>query len=135
MEYPTGLFPCEVPFDGGVVAIETTAPGEYFVTEGGDVWNSPSAQALSAKQPHLDLGRVRPTAVFGRVMHREAIPQQATNKYRAGDPFQPEPQIFHPKPSWESRSVCESLERPIHTGFQAGTERRTGTGLRNPACE
>ena len=77
MEFPTGLFPCEVPFDGGVVAIEATAPGEYFATEGGDVRNSPSAQALTAKQTHFDLGLVEPTAMLGRVMDSEAVPQHA----------------------------------------------------------
>jgi hypothetical protein len=44
-------------------------------------WDSSPAQALTGEQADLDLRLVQPTAVFGGVVHRETLPQQAADLF------------------------------------------------------
>jgi len=77
MEFPPSLFTGEVPFNRSAVAVETEAASVNFVAQCGQVGDSSLAQAQAAEQAHLDFGLIEPTAVLGREVNREAVPEQA----------------------------------------------------------
>jgi len=57
------------------MAIHATAPSSSLLPQSSSISDPASAQALPRKQTDGDLGLVQPTAVLGRVVHRESIPQ------------------------------------------------------------
>ena len=75
MKFPSSLFAREVPLDGGSVAVGAAVPRPHLVLQCGQVTNSAFTQALAAEHADFDLGLVEPTAVLGRVMDCEAVPQ------------------------------------------------------------
>src|SRR5271165_369288 len=81
MQFPTGLFACELPVDGGAVAVDAALPSMNFAAQRRQVTDSALSQTLAAEQAHFDLGLVKPTAVPGRVMRREAVPQQGSQLF------------------------------------------------------
>jgi hypothetical protein len=77
MKFPSSVLAGEVPFDGSAVAVKATVPSLDFVLQSGQMADSAFSQALTAEQADFDLGLVEPTAMLGRVMDSEAVPQQA----------------------------------------------------------
>ena len=81
--YKRQLLPCffagELPVDGYLVAVHFPVPGSGLLLQLSERRDSSSAQALTGEQTDLDLRLVQPAAVFGSVMHREALPQQAAD--------------------------------------------------------
>ena len=65
MQFPAGLFACELPVDGGAVAIEAPSPGMDLAAQCGQVGDSALTQALAAEQAHFDFSLIEPAAVFG----------------------------------------------------------------------
>jgi hypothetical protein len=78
MKLTAALFACELPVDGGTAAIDAAAPGMDFAAQCCQVRNPVSSQTVAAGQAHFDFGLVEPTALFGCVVDREPLPQQAT---------------------------------------------------------
>jgi len=81
MQFPAGLFARELPVDGGVVAVDAAFPSMNFAAQYRQVTDSALSQTLAAEQAHFDLGLIQPTAVFGCVVDREAVPQQASQLF------------------------------------------------------
>src|SRR5208337_1477934 len=81
MQLPAGMFARELPVDGGAVAVYAALPSMNFAAQCRQVTDSALSQTLATEQAHFDLGLVKPTAVLGCVMHREAVPQQASQLF------------------------------------------------------
>src|SRR5215831_156072 len=70
----------EAPVDPGAGAIDAERPGAGFAAQGLEVRDSAAAQALTREQADFDLRLVEPTAVDGRVVHGEALPELAARR-------------------------------------------------------
>ena len=78
MQFPVRLFAREFPVDGGTVAVDAALPSMNFAARCRQVTDSALSQTLAAEQAHFDLGPIKPTAVLGCVMHREAVARRAS---------------------------------------------------------
>ncbi len=75
------LCACGPPVDGDAVAVHLAVPGIGFPSKVAEGRDSALAQTLAAEQADLDLRLVEPASVFGRVMHREPVPQPAADLF------------------------------------------------------
>ena len=61
------------------MAIHATAPSSGLLPQSSSISDPAWAEALPRKQTDGDLGLVQPTAVLGRVVHRESVPQPGSH--------------------------------------------------------
>jgi len=66
----------EWPTDFGGSFIDAATPGLAFAAYRPKVWTPPIAQALLGEEPDSDFGRIEPTAMFGRVVDGETLPDE-----------------------------------------------------------
>ena len=59
------------------MAIHAAAPSPRFSLQRDSISDSATTQALPRKETDRDLRLVQPTAMLGRVMDREAVPDRA----------------------------------------------------------
>ena len=81
MEFLPRQFAGKVPFDSGAVAVDAALPSLNFSAQCRQGSDSAPSQALPTEQTHFDLRLIEPTAVLGRVMNGEALPQQAAQLF------------------------------------------------------
>ena len=73
-EFATGGTAVELPVDLDAVAIHPPVPGFRLLTQSFEIRNSSAAQTLPREDPDLDLRLIEPTAMSGRVVSGEPIP-------------------------------------------------------------
>src|SRR5271157_2250324 len=78
MEFLSGLPAIEFPVDPDMMAIHAAVPCARLFAKGAKSPDPALAQALPGEQADLDLRLIQPTAMLGRVVNREAIPQPAS---------------------------------------------------------
>src|ERR1035437_8605516 len=94
MEFLSCLPAIEFPVDPDMMAIHAAVPCARLFAKGSNSPDPALAQALPGEQADLDLRLIQPTAMLGRVVNREPVPQPASG-------------LVSPNRSTSALRVCE----------------------------
>jgi hypothetical protein len=76
MKDALGVLAIEVPVDEKPVPVDAAVPGVGFPLESEEIGNAAIAKTLAGVETDLDLGLIQPTAVLGRRMHGQSVPER-----------------------------------------------------------